>query len=139
MNRFFSSSPLGLNGGLALIRIILGAFLIYHGLEIFNTPKMNEYMGWDLFNKSSIGKFQVYLGKGSELAGGILFVLGLWTRIAALLVAGTMAYVTFVVGHGKLWYEDQYPFLFALLAMVFFFTGPGAASADKYFFSRDNK
>jgi putative oxidoreductase len=34
------------------------------------------------------------------------------------------------VGHGRFWYEDQHPFLFALFGVLFFFTGPGAWSLD---------
>jgi uncharacterized membrane protein YphA (DoxX/SURF4 family) len=47
-----------------------------------------------------------------------------------------MLYITFVVGGGKIWYEDQYPFLFVLLAMVFFFTGPGKWSIDSSLFNK---
>jgi uncharacterized membrane protein YphA (DoxX/SURF4 family) len=43
-----------------------------------------------------------------------------------------MAYITFIVGHGKIWYEDQYPFLFVLLGLVFIFTGPGKFSVDYF-------
>ena len=125
MSRFLSSSPLSLNAGLTLIRIILGAFLVYHGWEIISPAKMQEYQTWDMFKGTSLANYSPYIGKGAELAAGILFLLGLWTRIAALLTAGTMAYIAFIVGHGKIWYEDQYPFLFVLLAMLFFFTGPG--------------
>ena len=51
MNRFFSSAPIWQNTGIALVRLILGLFLVYHGWEIFDTAKMNEYMGWDIFKK----------------------------------------------------------------------------------------
>jgi putative oxidoreductase len=138
MKRFFSASPIGQAGGLALIRIILGAFLIYHGWEVFSAATMNGYQGWDMFKTSSFGKILVYAGKAAELVAGILFVLGWLTRVAVLLTVGTMLYITFFVGHGKFWYEDQYPFLFVLLALVFFFTGPGTESVDNLI-SKKNK
>jgi hypothetical protein len=47
-----------------------------------------------------------------------------------------MSYIAFFVGHGKVWYEDQHPFLLVLLAMVFFFTGPGNISLDKMIFKK---
>lgn len=138
MKRFFSSSPIWQNGGLILIRWIMGAFLIWHGWEIFNTAKMNEYTGWDVFKPSS-AKLLVYAGKAAELAAGILFLLGLFTRIAALLTAGTMAYIAFFIGKGIIWNNDQHPFLFVLLAGVFFFTGPGKFSVDHYLFTKNKR
>jgi uncharacterized membrane protein YphA (DoxX/SURF4 family) len=47
-----------------------------------------------------------------------------------------MLYVSFFVGHGKIWYEDQHPFLFVLLALVFFFYGPGKMSVDQLLFGK---
>jgi putative oxidoreductase len=138
MNNFFSSSPLWQTTGLTLIRCILGAFLIYHGCEIFSESKINGYLEWDIF-KNSYGKFLVYSGKASELIAGIFFVLGFLTRVASLLIIGTMVYITFFLGNGKIWYEDQYPFLFILLALVFFFTGAGRISLDNLLFKNKNK
>lgn len=134
MKRFFSSSPLWQNAGLALVRCTLGVFLIYHGWEIFNESIMNEYFKWDAFKNSS-GKFLVYAGKAAELIAGILFVLGLFTRIASLLTIGVMIYISFFLGNGIIWQNDQHPFLFILLALVFFFTGPGNISLDRMIFN----
>ena len=139
MNRLFSSVPLFQNKGLALVRIILGSFLVYHGWEIFDTAKMNEYMGWDIFKRSSSMSVMVYMGKAAELVSGVMFITGLLTRIASLILICTMLYITFFVGNGKIWYEDQYPFLFALLGLVFFFTGPGKWSMDNLLFNKNHQ
>ena len=136
MSRFFSSSPLWQTGGLTLIRLIVGSFMIYHGIEVFSEEKMNGYIQWDMFKGSSFAKRMVYAGKGSELVGGLLLFLGLCTRIAALLLACTMLYISLFVGEGRIWYEDQHPFLFVLLALVFFFTGGGKWSADCLLFKK---
>ena len=133
MNNFFSSSPLWQTAGLTLIRCIPGAFLIYHGSEIFSESKIAGYLEWDIF-KNSYGKFLVYSGKASELIAGIFFVLGFLTRVASLFTIGTMIYITFFLGHGKIWYEDQYPFLFVIIGFLFIFTGPGSFSLDKVIF-----
>lgn len=135
MNNFFSSSPLWQTAGPTLIRIVIGAFLIYHGWEIFSASKINGYLEWDIFKNSS-GKLLVYSGKASELIAGILFVLGFLTRIASLLIIGVMGYITFVLGKGLIWYDDQYPFLFILLALIFFFTGAGKFSLDNVVFKK---
>ena len=136
MNKLFSASPLWQNQGLALIRMVVGFFMIYHGWEVFSAEKMNGYLGWDMFKNSSWGKFLVYAGKGAELVAGILLFIGLFTRIAAIILIITMAYIAFFVSHGKIWYEDQHPFLFVLLGLVFFFCGPGSWSADKRIFDK---
>lgn len=130
MNKIFSSSPIFFQEGLAIIRIATAFFLIYHGVEIFDETKMNAYLSWDQFKASSIATIMVYTGKAMELAGGILLFIGFFTRIAAILIICTMAYISFFVGNGKIWYEDQHPFLFVLLALVFFFNGGGVWSVD---------
>ena len=136
MNKFFLSGPLWQTTGLTLIRCILGAFLIYHGWEVFSQSKMNEYLKWDMFKNGS-GKFLAYAGKASELIAGILFLFGFLTRLASLLTIGVMFYITFILGKGLIWYEDQYPFLFMLLALVFFFTGAGRISVDNSLFKKN--
>ena len=133
MNRFFSSKPIWQNNGTALVRIVIGAFLIYHGKEIFESAKMQEYLKWDEFKSSS---FLPYLGKGAEFVAGILLLPGLLTRAASLIMIGTFIYITFFVGKGDFWMDDQYPFLFAMFGFVFLFTGPGSFALDNLIFKR---
>ena len=130
MNKLFSSRPVMPQQGLAIIRIFIGLLLVYHGKEVFDSATMQGYAAWDQFKGSPAPLFMVYLGKGSELVAGLLFVFGLFTRLAAFLLIGTMLYIVFFVGHGKFWYDDQHPFLFALLGLVYVFTGPGTWSID---------
>ena len=135
MNTILSPSPLAFEKGIAIVRIIVGAMLIYHGQEVFNPEIMNGYLQWDTF-KSPGSKFMVYLGKSSEFISGLLLFLGLFTRVGALIAMGTLSYVTFIVGHGKFWYEDQHPFMFVLFGLTFIFTGPGAWSLDAVMFGK---
>lgn len=130
MKKFFSAESLLPNSGLTFIRIFVGLLLVYHGWEVFDPDKIKEYTTWDVFKESASPSFMVYLGKGAELVAGMLLTVGLLTRVACVIIIGTMLYITFFVGHGKFWYEDQHPFLFVLLALVFFFTGAGKWSVD---------
>jgi putative oxidoreductase len=120
--------------GLATIRIITGLLMAYHGWEVFDSTKMAEYVKWDVIKTLPAPLAMVYIGKGLELVTGICFVLGLFTRVAALLMVLDMLFICFKVGNGRFWYEDQHPFIFALLALLFFFTGPVKWSIDLLWF-----
>ncbi len=136
MKKLFSPSPLWQEAGLALVRIIVGYFMIYHGWEVFSEEKMKPYLEWDSFKAFSSPALVVYTGKIAELVAGILLTIGLFTRLASIVLIFTMVYISFFVGHGKVWYEDQHPFLFVLLGLVFFFTGSGRLSADHLLFGK---
>jgi putative oxidoreductase len=136
MNKFLSHSPWLPDTGLLLVRLFTGFFMLYHGMEVFDAGKMDGYLQWDMFKDSSSGKMLVYAGKGAEFVGGIFLLLGLFTRIACIILIGTMSYITFFVAKGKIWYEDQHPFLFVLLGLLFLFTGPGKYSLDAFLFNK---
>lgn len=119
----------------ALIRIIIGLFLIYHGKEVFEFDKIAEYAKWDVFKNFSQAYWLPFLGKAAELVAGIMLVLVFKTRWASALLVGTMLFIAFFIGHGKVWYEDQHPFLFALFGLQYFFVGAGIWSLD----NRENK
>jgi putative oxidoreductase len=129
MKTFFSPAPYFPDKIIAVVRIIVGLLMVYHGQEVFDSKLMQEYAKWDVFeDKSAV--MMVYAGKSSELIAGILLTLGLFTRVGAVLLLGTMAYILFFVGQGRFWYEDQHPFMFILFAILFLFYGPGAWSLD---------
>jgi putative oxidoreductase len=131
MNKLFSSESLWQENGLAIIRIITGLFMAYHGLEVFESAKIEEYAKWDSIKDMPAPIFMTYLGKGLELLTGLCFVFGFMTRIAAILMALVMLFICFKIGSGKFWYEDQAPMLFVLLATVTFFAGSGRCSIDR--------
>ena len=137
--QFISANPLWFNGGLALIRIVTGSLMIYHGVEVFDADKIKGYEQWLYDLKFPSPLVMAYLGKGGELVCGVLLVLGLFTRFAALLLAIIMTTVCFGMGNGKLFTDDQHPFLFVLLSLLFFFTGPGKWSLDKVLFTKKNR
>jgi putative oxidoreductase len=121
MKSFFTH-PSHLSTVLACVRIITGAFIAYHGFEVFSPEKMKVYFEWDMF-KSSIGPSMVYLGKGAEFLAGVMLILGIYTRVGAFILVATMAYITFFVGNGKIWYHAQHPFMFVLLGLIYLFAG----------------
>ena len=46
--------------GLAIIRIIVGMFMIYHGFEIFDNETMLGYSTWAQFKEMPFPAFIVY-------------------------------------------------------------------------------
>ena len=74
-------------------------------------------------NQTIAGNFgvtgSVAMGSSSSAAG-----------FAAVALAITMAVICFVMGKGRIFTDDQHPFLFILLAAVFFFLGAGKWSLD---------
>jgi len=135
-NVLLSSQPLWRDNGLAVLRIITGMLMTYHGAEIFDRTKMLPYMEWDVIKSLPAPETMLYVGKGVEFLTGLCFVFGLFTRVAAIIMAVDMLFICFKVGGGKFYYQDQHPFLFAMIALVFFFTGPVKWSLDKRLFNK---
>lgn len=104
--------------------------MAYHGWEVFDPAKIAEYTKWEVIQALPAPQAGVYIGKGLELVTGVLLTLGLFTRVAALLMAVNMLVICFKIGNGRFWYEDQHPFVFAMVALVFFFAGPVKWSLD---------
>jgi putative oxidoreductase len=76
----------------AVLRIVAGAMFACHGMQII--------LGWFGGHKAAMPS-QQWIGGVIELVGGILIALGLFTRLAAFLAAGTMA-VAYFQFHWKL-------------------------------------
>ncbi len=134
-NTLLNSQPYNPAGVIGLLRIVIGLLMVYHGQEVFQPVLMQEYTKWETF-QGATGVYLVYAGKVSELVAGILLTLGLLTRVGALLLIGTLAYISFFVGNGRVWYEDQHPFLFVLFGVLFLFYGPGSWSLDAKLFRK---
>ena len=136
--KIFSPLPIAQSQGVAIVRVILGMLLIFHGIEVFDPVIMKGYVDSGMLTGKN-ALFMVYLGKSSELVSGILLFLGLLTRIASLMMIGTFSYITFFVGAGRFWYQEQHPFMFALFGLLFLFVGPGGWSVDRLILNKAQK
>lgn len=133
MKFLFSPDAIAPEKVYALLRMFVGALLVYHGHEIFRREIMESYLTWDMF-KGPNGELKVYVGKTSEFIAGLSLLFGFLTRLGSLLLIGTLSFITFVMGHGRFWYEDQHPFMFVLFGILFFFFGAGIWSVDQALF-----
>lgn len=131
MNKLLSPSPIWPESGLAFVRIVVGIFMVLHGLEILERELVKSYLEW-----MSAPLSMIYVGKAAEFITGILLTIGLFTRLASLILIGTMLYISLFEGKGRIWYEDQHPFMFVLFGILFFFLGPGRFSVDHILFKK---
>jgi uncharacterized membrane protein YphA (DoxX/SURF4 family) len=78
-----------------------------------------------------------FLAKGSELAGGIFLLFGLFTRISASVVAFTMFIATVTANLGKDFIIDGgFTISYFFFALIFLVQGAGKFSLDYLLFTR---
>jgi putative oxidoreductase len=124
--------------GLLIIRVIVGLYFAAHGSQ--------KAFGWfggggpegtgAFFEQIGIkpGKTMALLAGIGELVGGILFLLGFLTPLAALLIIVPMI-VAIITVHGKngLFSDKggiEYNVVLIAIAIGFILTGPGSYSLD---------
>jgi len=131
-----SPKPLFYASGIASVRIVVGLLMTYHGWEVFDRETMEPYFEWEQLKALPLpSEFMAYVGKSTELVTGLCLTFGFLTRIAALVMTINMLFITFYVGNGVFYYQDQHPFLFAVIGVIFFFTGPVKWDLDHKLFN----
>ena len=117
---------------LFVLRVALGAIMIAHGKE-----KVFGGMAKHIAFIHSIGvplpTLMAYLSAGAEFVGGILLVVGLFTRIASFAICVDMLVAIFKV-HLKNGFTGQgnyqFPLALAVIAFALIFYGAGPISLD---------
>jgi putative oxidoreductase len=117
-----------------LIRITLGVLLIPHGFgKLFLADAVPASRNFVNFGWAYPMAWAYFIG-AVEFFGGLLLVLGLWTRAAALAIVVQMAVISFAVLWPK-WFWGQrgmeYALLMGIVALAIFFRGGGAYSLDE--------
>lgn len=123
--------------GLLLVRVVLGGYVAAHGVQ-----KLTHLWGGGGLEASSRefrhdgfvgGRLTAFAGGASQLAGGVLVLLGALTPLGAVLVIAPMTIAVTVKIPVGFWSQDggwEYPSFLALLAVAVAWTGPGALSVD---------
>lgn len=120
---------------LLLLRLGIGLIFIYHGYpKIFS----HAHQTMEEFPRMGFPSYFALVAGVIEFFGGWLLVLGLFTRIAALLLAGEMAIAILRVHlpHGGIMAVSNYQFPLALAVGAFALVavGAGAISIDRAIF-----
>ena len=121
-----------------ILRIGVGAILIPHGMQ----KLFGAFGGMGLTNNAALferlgytpGMFWGTLVGCTELVGGILLVLGLFTRFAAAAVLIFMIVaIKFTSAKGFFWSAGgyEYPLLIGICALFFLIRGGGQCSLDR--------
>lgn len=126
----------GADFGLFVLRLVLGGTFIAHGLQhLFGLFHGIGIHGFEAFVRTSgyvDPSVLAYVAGGTELAGGALLVLGLFTPLAAAAVLGLLANVI-VLKWPLGFFEPGYELELALSGAAFalLFAGPGRVSLDR--------
>lgn len=137
LNFLFKSKPDYINFWLLFYRLALGISMFYHGYLKYVSGEQGLYKVGAMLSALGVSSgFEVILGtiaSYAEMVGGILLIIGLFTRIGTLLVVGTLAVATILNLNGNFFSWD-YPSQMAFGAIMLFFAGAGRYSLDKALF-----
>lgn len=120
---------------LLLLRLGLGVIFVYHGYPKIFT---HAHQTMQEFPRMGFPSYFALVAGVIEFFGGWLLVLGLFTRIAALLLAGEMAIAILRVhlpqGGVMAVSNYQFPLALAVGAFALVAVGAGAISMDRAIF-----
>lgn len=134
LKKIFSAEPVWENG-IIFVRIVTAAMIIPHGWEIFDPKQMADMKNLLHDVHFPLPDLMGYVAKCTEIAGGVLLAVGLFTRIITVLLMICMFVVTWLMGGGSPFVSETSS-LFFLIFLVFFFQGPGKWSLDSVWFSK---
>ena len=120
------------NIGILVVRLMVAIFIFRYGRELFHIKDLLQFLT-DI--KWPFPVFSGYAAKIIELVGAVLLALGLFTRIASVLLMIVMAGVVYTMNKGNI-FDGEHATLFFLLFAFFCFAGPGKYSLDYLLFDR---
>lgn len=81
-------------------------------------------------------ELQAFIASYVEFAGGVLLIVGLFTRPTAMVVVGLFAVIVFVFHGADPFAKQEKAVLFLALATYIFMVGPGKFSVDNFLFKQ---
>jgi putative oxidoreductase len=126
-----------------ILRVFIGVCFIVHALGklgLVGPGNMQGFTGWLQALGVPFPALQAKMAMLSELVGGLLLTVGLFSRIACLFLFITMIVAMFIghKGGGYLITNDppgnEYTINLAAVLVVLFILGPGGYSLDSWLF-----
>lgn len=134
IRRFLFSGPGGATAfadlGLLLFRVFIGLALAF-GHGIGKLPPSERFIAGVAEMGFPAATFFGWASGFAEFGGGLLIVLGLLTRPAALLVAINLSVVVFIRQAGDPFRAQELAMLYLAAAAMLLFTGAGRYSLDE--------
>jgi putative oxidoreductase len=131
MTSLYASLEKGRPYILSVLRIVVALLFIEHGLQkYFGFPSAGPPMRALLYVQGVI-----------EIVGGILLLIGVYTRVVAFILAGDMAVAYFMAHFPRSFFPavngGDAAVLFCFVFFYFFFAGGGAWSLDRTALKQD--
>ena len=132
------SKPTYVNFGILVLRLALGISMAYHGYLKFLSGAEGLYKVGSMLAPLGVSGSYELLGTSaafSELLGGTLVALGLFTRLGSLLLVGVLFTATMLYVDAGFFSWD-YPSQMGFTALAIFFMGGGRYSVDAALFGK---
>jgi len=105
-----------------ILRYWLGIMMMYHSYWFFFEPNgMQDFTTFLADNGFPLPRVLGFIAKSIEFGGGALLLLGLWTRLVALMIILVLGVAVFYTHSGLVWSEGELAFSYLLLAVILFF------------------
>jgi len=122
----------GVDAALLVLRLTLGILVLLHGLAKLPPPPAFIVQSLTTMGLPSVLAYGVYLG---EIVGPILIIIGVWTRLGALLIVANMIVAVLMVHAGDLFsltkqggYQLELQAMYLFTAVALALTGAGRFS-----------
>ena len=94
----------GVDAALLILRLVLGLLMLMHGISKLPTPPASIVDMLAKANLPAVLAYGAYLG---EIVAPILLIVGIWTRLAAVVVAVNMVFAVLLAHAGQLLSLDE--------------------------------
>jgi putative oxidoreductase len=150
MNKLFSFSANALNKdfGLLLIRLIIGTLMAFYGYEKlihFSEMAASDFWSKNVSFLGMSGSVPLALTVFAEFFCSLFLILGIFTRFSLFVLMFCMAYIFLVIfpfsilDKGENGYQFNDAFVYFVIYLGLFFTGPGQYSLDQIVFTKKNE